>query len=132
MNHSSKGKFKFVTADGTHTNNAESCHSTVKRAIRKQGRLSMSLRESKRTVALFTLFFKKPSWQEKLQVLLCAFKVARDMGTESDRESESEEDEVENEFEHDKMEEEEEEDSSELLVDESEDEDWKFIQRLQL
>ena len=133
VNHSSKGKFKFVTADGTHTNNAESCHSAVKRAIRKQGRLSMSLRESKRTVALFTLFFKKPSWQEKLQVLLCAFKVARDMGTESDSKSELEEDEVENEFEHDKMEEEEEEeDSSELLVDESEDEDWKFIQRLQL
>ena len=33
VNHSTKGKYRFVTKEGIHTNNAESCHSSVKRGI---------------------------------------------------------------------------------------------------
>ena len=56
VNYSRKGRHRFVTEDGIHTNNAESCHSAIKRAIRRQGRLSMLPEEAEKTISLYTLW----------------------------------------------------------------------------
>ena len=59
VNHSRKVKFRFVTEDGVHTNNAESCHSAIKRMVLKQGRMSMLPKEADKIISLYTLLFKK-------------------------------------------------------------------------
>ena len=78
VNHSTKGKYRFVTKEGIHTNNAEPCHSSVKRGIRKQGRLSMHPHKADEIVALHTLFFKNANWQERFRALLLALKSVKD------------------------------------------------------
>ena len=79
MNHNKKGKYRFVIETGVHTNHAESAHSSVKRAIRKQGRLSMLPQKADKVASLCTLFFKKTSWQERFQALLKALKSVKNM-----------------------------------------------------
>ena len=79
VNHSREGRYRFVTEDGIHANNAESCHSAIKRAIRRQGRLSMLPEEAEKTISLYTLWFKKPSWQLRRKALLIALKEAKDL-----------------------------------------------------
>ena len=95
VNHSISGKYRFVTEEGVHTNHAESALSSVKRSVRRQGRLSMKPREAEKCIALYTLWFKRATWQERLQSLLLCLKFGQCLPNikEEDNESETEEEE---------------------------------------
>ena len=62
-----------------HNNNAESAHSSIKKMIRRQGRLPKNVISASRVLSVYTLWFKKTTWQERLQALLKAFKVVRNL-----------------------------------------------------
>lgn len=129
VNHSVQGRNKFVTEDGVHTNNAESVHSVVKRALRRMGRMPQSYAGAEATLSLLVLWFKKTGWRERMQALCTALRGAKDLPWEELKDDEDDEDDEEGEEETEEEPETEEEEGEEVEEAE-EDEDFRTLQWL--